>query len=331
VISLKKSPPSDSDADPKPAFRDRLGAWWNGTPVPVGPAPKAVANAPSDDEAAARKQAMRDEARAAAAAANKVPDSKWSEMRRKVAQLVWGDGFNAPGGIPLATELSQPLGLDKSSSMIEIGAGMGGATREIAAATGAYVTAFEFDPELAEEGAVQADVVGLEKKASVLVLDPKEFEFKPNFYSGALIHEALFRLEDKEAMVKAVIDAIKVESQIVIWDLFFEEPEPDSPLQEWLTGEDGEAYPWSHDAARQFLADNNIDIRVDADETDRYCTMSIDAWTEFVAEITRDPVGEDLVIPIICEVERWSRRVAAMQAGQLKLYRYTGIKRKPVE
>lgn len=72
----------------------------------------------------------------------------------------------------MATELSQPLGLDKSSSMIELGAGMGGATREIAAATGAYLTAWEIDPELAEEGAVQADVVGLEKKASVLVLDP---------------------------------------------------------------------------------------------------------------------------------------------------------------
>lgn len=109
---------------------------------------------PKKRRSMARKQAMRDEASAA-------PESKWSEMRRKIAQLVWGDGFNSPGGVAMATELSQPLGLDKSSSMIELGASMGGATREIAAAVGAYVTAWEIDPELAEEGAVQADVVGL--------------------------------------------------------------------------------------------------------------------------------------------------------------------------
>jgi len=255
-------------------------------------------------------------------------------MRRKIAQLVWGDGFNSPGGVAMATELSQPLGLDKSSSMIELGAGMGGDTREIAAATGAYVTAWEIDPELAEEGAVQADVVGLEKKASVLVLDPQKYEFKNNFYGGALIHEVLFRLEDKEGILKSVIDSIKVDAQIVIWDLFFGEPEPDGPLQEWLTGENGEAFPWFEDSARMFLADNQIDVRVAADDTDRYCAMAIDAWSEFVNQITTDPVGEDMVIPVIPvirEVELWSRRIAAMQAGELKIYRFTGIKRKPVE
>ncbi len=74
---------------------------------------------PKKRRSMARKQAMRDEARAAAQAASAAPESKWSEMRRKIAQLVWGDGFNSPGGVAMATELSQPLGLDKSSSMIE--------------------------------------------------------------------------------------------------------------------------------------------------------------------------------------------------------------------
>ncbi len=123
MISLKKSPSPDANDAPKPAFRDRLGAWWNETPTPKGagaaPAAKSAEKAPVDEEAAARKQAMRDEARAAAQAASAAPESKWSEMRRKIAQLVWGDGFNSPGGVAMATELSQPLGLDKSSSMIE--------------------------------------------------------------------------------------------------------------------------------------------------------------------------------------------------------------------
>jgi len=335
VISLKKSSSAETNDGPKLAFRDRFDAWWTGKPARPGggsaTAQKSGEKGPVDEEAEARKQAMRDEARAASAAANAVPDTNWSEIRRKIAQIAWGDGFNAPGGTALATELSQPLQLDKSSSLIEIGAGMGGSTREIAAATGAYVTAWELDPELAEEGAVQADVLGLEKKASVLVLDLETYEFKKNFYTGALIHEALFRLEHKETLLKSVIDSMKIEGQIAIWDLFFEEPQPDGALQEWLTGENGEAYPWSSESARDFLTENSIDIRVSNDETERYCAMAIDAWSEFVRQITEDPVGEDMVITVVREVERWSRRIAAMQSGELKVYRFSGIKRKPVE
>ncbi len=146
-----------------------------------------------------------------------------------------------------------------------------------------------------------------------------------------MIHEVLFRLEDKETMLKSVIDSMKIEGQIAIWDLFFEDPQPDGALQEWLTGENGEAYPWSWESARDFLTENSIDIRVSNDETERYCAMAIDAWSGFVKQITEDPVGEDMVITVVREVERWSRRIAAMQAGELKVYRFSGIKRKPVE
>ena len=117
----------------------------------------------------------------------------------------------------------------------------------------------------------------------------------------------------------------------MIWDLFFEEPEPDGPLQEWLTGKIEETYPWTEDSARKFLTDCLIDVRVAANDTDKYCALSMDAWSAFVAQITTDPVGEELVIPIIREVERWSRRVAAMQADELKLIQFSGIKGKPVK
>jgi len=83
VISLKKSPPSDIDTDPK-----------------------AVAKAPTDDEAATRKQAMRDEARAEAAAANKAPDTKWSEIRRNL--LNWSGAMASMRRVALSLQQSFP-------------------------------------------------------------------------------------------------------------------------------------------------------------------------------------------------------------------------------
>lgn len=351
MLSLKKmfTKEADPDVDPdvvadedegsgaetKPPFRARFQAWWNGYDLKPGDwsAPeKKVAAKPggaSDDDApadeiAARKSAFKEEA--LAAAAYEKPKSLWHENRRKLVQLVWGEGFIWPGGTKMVTELSQPLGLDSSSSMIEVGAGMGGGTREVAGATGAYITAWDFDQELAEEGTVQAEVFSLEKKASVHHLDLGDYALKPNFYGGAIIRESLYRVEDKEALLKSVVGAMKHDAQIVVWDLFFESTDG-ATIEEWISHEGEPVFPWGVDAARQCLVDASIDVRVTTDDTEKYCELALNAWNNFVSEITADPVSEDMVIPMVREVERWASRIAAMESGELRVYRLSGVKR----
>ncbi len=306
----------------------RFSAWWNGYALDAIPAAGPASKADGGD-AQSRTSAFREEALLAQAQARATPDTPWSEERRKLVQLIWGEGFIGPGGESITTELSQPMCLDSSASMIEIGAGMGGGTRSIAASAGTYVTGWDLDRELAEEAVVQAGVYSLEKKAAVHHLNPDEYTFKPNFYNGALIRESLYRIEEKEEFVKSIIESVKPESQVVIWDFFFEDSAAGPALEEWTLSEHAPVYPWSVDAARQCLVDNGVDIRVTTDETDRYSMMALDAWKKFQKAILEDPLGEDLAIPLVREVELWSRRTAALESGELRVYRISGVKRQP--
>src|SRR5690606_1927210 len=96
--------------------------------------------------------------------------SLWPAQRREIAQMIWGEGFESPGGAERILELVKPFGLSSAHSMLEIGAGMGGGSRAIAKSFRAYVTALEPDPELAAEGALQAGIHDMEDKANVRLL-----------------------------------------------------------------------------------------------------------------------------------------------------------------
>lgn len=81
------------------------------------------------------------------------------------------------------------------------------------------------------------------------------------------------------------------------------------------------------DEARQCLSDLSIDIRVTDDDSDRYRAVALKAWSEFVGRVSDLPVGGELAIPMVREVERWARRTAAIDTGELRVYKITGIKR----
>ena len=359
-LSLKKSQPDaapedgapddgpldDDAAAVKSALGARLRAWWNGYELdpgaepPAKPAPKKKKKKKKEkpakgakDGAAGKtkKSSMREELKQQALPA-KESSTPWPETRCKIAQLVWGDGFISPGaGADGIVRIMEPLGLDSSASVIEIGAGMGGGARALTMRSKAYVTAWEVEKELADEGADQSIALELDAKAAVSHLDLENIDFKQNFYSAALVREILPRIEDKTAFVKAIVDSVKIGGQIVIWDKFFEDDASGRAFDEWSGGEETQVYSWSLDTAKKCLAENNIEVRVVEDDTDLYCAMAQHAWKEFVELISSDPLTPEMVIPMKRDAELWARRVAAMQSGAVRLMRVVGIKNKAVE
>ncbi len=326
MLSLKKQVSDEPNLADEHSFGERFRAWWDGTeldarpkPPPVGP--KAVADEgragdePSD--ACGRFTALD-------------RSSPWPDTRQKVAQLVWGDGFVAPGDAESTIELVQSFGLDSSSNMLEIGSGVGGGTRAIAARFGAYVTGYDLEPELAAEATIQADIHSLDLKAKVHPLDPDNAEFKPQFYAAAMIHDTLYRIADKKALLEKVVGSLKPSGHLVIIDLFFADDAATSEMDRWRDGERSEAYGWPIEEARDVLSKLSVDVRVTADETDAYSAGIVDTWNSFVGHVGNNPLADDLVRPLFDEAEFWARRVGAIQSGDLKLYRVSCLKSSPV-
>ncbi len=324
--SLKKKLSDEPTPSDEHSFGERFRAWWDGSELEAKP------KAPTSERIDAREMVH------AGAEASDESDrftpidrsSPWPETRQKVAQMVWGDGFVVPGNAESTTELVNAFGLDSSTNMLEIGSGVGGGTRAIASQFGAYVTGFDIEPELGATATVQAEVHSLDRKAAVHPLDPDNAEFKPQFYTGVLIRETLYRIADKKAFLNKIVAALKPGGHLLIIDLFFADDADASEMDRWRDGERSEAYGWQIEEARDVLGKLSVEIRVTVDESDAYCAKILDTWNNFVAHVGDNPLPDDLVLPLADEAEFWTRRTAAIRSGNLKLHRMTCLKSKPV-
>ncbi len=327
MLSLKKK----SSEEPKPpdehSFGARFHAWWEGYELEAGSEPSPAGPIDALDEVGVANEASEP--------SDRYPpidrSSPWPDTRRTVAEMIWGDGFVAPGDAEATTTLVSAFGLDSSANMLEIGAGAGGGTRAIASQFGAYVTGFDLEPELAAAATAQAEIHSLDRKAAVHPLDPDNAEFKPQFYAAAMIHDTLYRIADKKALLEKVVGSLKPSGHLVIIDLFFADDAVTSEMDRWRDGERSEAYGWTIEEAKDVLSKLSVDVRATADESDSYSAKILDTWNYFVGHVGNNPLADDLVRPMFDEAEFWARRVGAIQSGDLRLYRISCLKSNAVE
>ncbi len=130
--SLADSESDDAaDADKGPSLLKRLHAWWEGHDLSEesdsdldsvarpGAKPEGSADATADEESSPVDLTAPD------------PAVVWSKDRIILSQAVWGDGLIWPGGIDYIGELVNGLPLNPKVSMLELGAGLGAASRAV--------------------------------------------------------------------------------------------------------------------------------------------------------------------------------------------------------
>lgn len=132
------------------------------------------------------------------------------EDRLAVLAALWGEGFTGPGGEDEVLRLTKPLGLSPSHSVLHLGAGLGGGTRVITKSSGAYVSGFELDAELAKAANAASARAGLAKRAGVQTFDAENPGFRPGYFHHAFAQEALWPLADKPAVLGSMVQAVKL-------------------------------------------------------------------------------------------------------------------------
>jgi SAM-dependent methyltransferase len=310
-----------------PSFRDRFRAWWHGHDLPR---PAAARDGHAGREAPADAPVANHPAAKDPPAAPVDPTPPPADPTLRVAHIVWSPGFLWPGGAKLARELATPLGLDSSGTLIEIGSGLGGAARAVAKELGTYVSGYDLDAEVAAEAAIQAKVHNLDERVNIGRLDPKRPNLRPDFYGAALVRETLYRVEDKELLLREVLSALKKDRPFAIFDLFAGSEKPSPALAAWTALEPHPVHLSRIEALRGFLEARKVEVRVTEDDSELYCQLAQAAWAQIVGRLDRRTMTKDLVLPLVREVERWARRIAALQAGDLKVWRVVGIKHVPV-
>lgn len=300
---------SAQGAKSKQSFRERFVAWWEGYELEASTGQPAL-QVPSHD---VRYQ----------------PDQPhWETARLRLVQQVWGEGFSTPGQESHILNMIKFFGLDPAMSVLDLGAGLGGATRIMSEKFGVWVTGLESDPHLAEAGMGLSTKAGMAKKAPILAFDPAEFEQKPNSVDCVFSKEFLYTVKDKEAFLKAIENALKSRGQLLFTDYVLAKAHlRSSAIDKWLKHEHRESHLWSVEDYQEALAKLHLDIRVTQDITTSHHKMVTQAWADYMMAARKSGIDEEVAPALVDELELWTRRMQAIDAGDLKVCRVHVLKK----
>ena len=300
---------TSSSGAPKAPFKQRFLAWWEGVEVPVA-------------EPSSRPR----EARVAESEPPPVKLEPWENAVIRVRHAIWGEGFRWPGGVPFVLELVKPFAINSSMSMLDFGCGAGGPARAIAKEFDVWITGIERDRDQVELGKLLSTKAGLERKAEIIAYDPDHFVSRSGGFDCILTVDTLFRFDSRELILARLEHSLKTRGQLTVCDYIRgDKVAPDDPL---LAGALGAESPvlWAKGEYEKRFNDLKFDLRVSEDITEKFRLMALTG----LHQVTQTPEGKAVIRTFpnvfMAEVGGWERKLAAIEAGVLKIYRFYGIK-----
>ncbi|HET6159110.1 MAG TPA: methyltransferase domain-containing protein [Dongiaceae bacterium] len=283
-------------------------AWWEGVELPPTEAPPPGA------------------AREPEPPPPPIKLEPWENPAIRVRHAIWGEGFRGPGGAPFALELVKPFAINNSMSILDFGCGAGGPARAITKEFDVWITGIERDRDYVDLGKLLSTKAGLERKAEIIAYDPENFVSRSGGFDCILSIETLFRFESREVILARLENCLKTRGQLTVCDYVrADHAAPDDPLIAAALGANTPAL-WTRGEYEKRFNELKFDLRVSEDITDKYRLMALMAFDQ----VTKVPEGKAVIRTFqdafLAEFEEWDRRMKAIEAGVLKVYRFYGIK-----
>lgn len=303
---------------PRPPFGERLKAWWDGYEyvAPAKPAapPEAVELPTSEVLPVDEKPILR----------------AWTDERITATEVIWGDGFIWPGAADYFLDLVKPFGLTPALSVLDLSAGLGGGTRALTVKFGVWVEGLEPSPVLAAQAMEKSTMAGLAKRAPVHSYDPETVELPKGKYDCVLAREAFFSVLNKSGLFKSIERALKDKGQIIFTDYVLSKPNLESAaVADWKNKEASVVWPHSIDEYKALITQLGLEMRICDDMTDRYRALIMSGWGHFMGMLKDNRLPPKIMLQVVEEAELWFSRMKAFESGDVRLYRFHLLKKKP--
>ncbi|AWJ83388.1 phosphoethanolamine methyltransferase [Azospirillum sp. TSH58] len=311
----------DHAGAPRITLKTRLHAWWEGYDL-SGLKGKGGEEGGKPPSAAAPAQPA---ARGHGPGLNRWGKPLWSATRIEVAEKLWGEGFNTPGGHDHIPYLVKPLGLNPAMSVLDLSAGLGGTSRTMASKYGCWVTGLEASESLAKEGMIRSFKEGLEKKAPIETYDPENFSYAKRV-DAIVYKEGMFSVDGKDQLFDGMELALKPRGHLLMTDYVIDPALAGArAVQVWCDKEPMQPHLWSKDQMAAAFAQRNLDLRIAEDITDTHRGLIVSAIQGLVEHLERHHLDHGTKLAVMDEVELWVRRVSAIEAG-MRVCRFYALK-----
>lgn len=243
-----------------------------------------------------------------------------------VRQWLYGPGHVIPGDTNYVVELVKPFHLSPAMTLLELGSGLGGPARAVAEAFDTYVAGYERDAELARRASEEMSVRGMSRHVQISAYDPETFELRAGFYDHVVSREATYCVEQKERFLRVLNQSMKPSGQLILTDFVLDRSVGDRPeLAAWQATLEYPTQLWTAAQYSDCFKSLGFDLRIANDITPEYRRMILLAWKTFLDHGELRELKHGAAAPVIDEVERGLRTVAALESGALKFYYFVAL------
>ncbi len=256
----------------------------------------------------------------------------WNPDRIDFLTRLWGgedqDEVISPGGIEYSLMLAKPMGLDSTKTVLDLAAGLGGATRMLAKEFGVWIEGMESDVDLAEKGNELSIKYGMERRAPIVGFDPEKLQLKEGRFDAIIMRESMYKFRRKDQVLKSMYDSLKPSGHLMMTDFVLKsQSSPDNPMvAAWLDGHDTKPMLWSMDEYKRAIVKTRMNLHVHEDRTDEFRIQALTAWAEYVSKLTKDDLTRQIVNQLMEEAQYWLRLIRAMETGEVKFMRIHATK-----
>ena len=124
-------------------------------------------------------------------------DIEYGDAMTNMLELIWGDGFMAPGGEGNIAIMVDGLDL-QGKRVLDIGCGIGGPAFVLAEKYGAHVVGIDIEPQLIEDARSRAEKLGLSSDCEFITVEPGPFSFPDNSFDVVFASGVIMTVEGKK-------------------------------------------------------------------------------------------------------------------------------------
>jgi phosphoethanolamine N-methyltransferase len=150
-----------------------------------------------------------------------------------VMNLIWGEGFMAPGGEGNVDKLVEGLEL-KNNRVLDIGCGQGRPACILAEKYGAYVVGTDLESHLVERSKQRAARLGLSSQTKFKVVKPGPLDFADESFDVIVSSGAFTQIHDKLSMYRECKRVLKPGGVLSCYDWMKTEGEYSKDMLYWF-------------------------------------------------------------------------------------------------
>jgi SAM-dependent methyltransferase len=155
-------------------------------------------------------------------------------------ELAGFDQFHT-GGLPATIRLAALMHLREDSKVLDVGSGLGGPARYIAATFGSTVTGIDLSVPFVEAARMLTARTGLDRRVTFVAGSALELPFAPASFDAAIMQHVAMNIEDRATLYAGIERVLVPGGRFLTYDVIRNTAEPKYPV------------PWAPDESASFL------------------------------------------------------------------------------